>query len=129
VSDADEMSFHGSIPGLGTDVVPHRRGSSGSQSPQRSGHHWPYRAVHVLLVYWKDGTKDFYDQLRELGKEFKGSYKYQVEEWAIESEGPYKKLNERLLKFLEYDQDGALLIVYYGGHGGINKDKNHTWLW
>jgi hypothetical protein len=81
------------------------------------------------LMHLSDHSTSIHCVLCTNSPEFKGSYKYQVEEWAIESEGPYKKLNERLLKFLEYGQDGALLIVYYGVHGGINKDKNHTRLW
>lgn len=105
-------------------------GSRGA-SDQRPGsrRNYPYTAVYVLLLYWKEGNKDFYEELSKLGKEFKNSYCYKVEEWAIESRGPYKKLNQRLGEFLDYGQQETLLIVYYGGHGGIDKDRNHTWLW
>ena len=81
------------------------------------------------MIYWKDGEDEFYDQLKKLGKEFESAYGYKVEEWALGSANPYKDMTERLLKFLDYENEGTLLILYYGGHGGITKDRQHTWLW
>jgi hypothetical protein len=90
---------------------------------------YPYTDVHVLLIYWEDGNNDFYEQLQKLGKKLKSSYSYSVEEYALQSEEPYRTLNKKLTDFLDNGHENALLIIYYGGHGGINKDRNHVWLW
>jgi hypothetical protein len=96
---------------------------------QRLGSFAPYKEVHVLLLYWKDADDAFYKQLHNLGLRFQSLYGYDVEEWPIDSDEPYRKLNRKLFQFLEHDEENALLILYYGGHGSINQDRHHIWLW
>jgi hypothetical protein len=98
-------------------------------SGQRPGSFAPYKAAHVLLLYWNDGNDAFYKQLHNLGLRFESLYGYEVEEWPIDSEEPYRKLNRKLFQFLEHDNQDTLLILYYGGHGTINQDRHHIWLW
>jgi hypothetical protein len=88
-----------------------------------------YDAVKVLMICWKDSVEvEFERQLKALEKEFK-EYKFNVDpRYEIPSENPHRRLDLRLHEFLKYDGEGTLLIIYYGGHGINNKDKNHMWL-
>jgi hypothetical protein len=92
----------------------------------------PYETVNVLMLSWKDvddptERNEFQSQLRSLSEEFK-AYRFDVEEYKIESDVPYRKLSRRLDEFLHHDQEGALLIIYYGGHGLNNRDSHCIWL-
>lgn len=88
-----------------------------------------YNAVKVLMICWKDSAQsEFEKQLNALSKEFK-AYRFDVEPvYKIESEKPHQRLNLRLQEFLQNDQKGTLLIVYYGGHGENSQDRNNVWL-
>ena len=89
----------------------------------------PYTSVKVMMISWKDSAEDeFKSQLRELSIEFK-NYRFDVEEFEIPGVRPHQTLSERLQLFLRHDKEGSLLIVYYGGHGASNQDKNNMWLW
>jgi hypothetical protein len=88
-----------------------------------------YEAVKVLMICWKDAQKEFKRQLDELSKEFE-AYGFDVEPvYRIETQKSHQRLDLRLHEFLKYDKQGTLLIVYYGGHGQNNPDKNNIWLW
>lgn len=92
----------------------------------------PYKTVNVLMLSWKDIDDDkerdeFQAQLRSLSEEFR-AYRFDVEEYEIESHMPYRKLSRRLDVFLRHDHEGALLIIYYGGHGLNNRDSHCIWL-
>jgi hypothetical protein len=89
-----------------------------------------YTAVKVLMICWKDcAQKEFKKQLDELSKEFK-AYGFDVEPvYSIESHKSHQRLDLRLHEFLKYDKQDTLLIIYYGGHGRNNSDKNNIWLW
>jgi hypothetical protein len=82
------------------------------------------------LICWRDpGQPEFEKQLNSLAKEFK-AYNYDVYPvYKIESRNSHRQLDRRLHEFLQFDQDGALLIIYYGGHGKQSEDKNNIWLW
>jgi hypothetical protein len=91
-----------------------------------------YKRVHVLMLSWRDVENarertEFRSQLRALAEEF-DAYRFSVEEYEIESDMPYRKLSRRLHEFLGHDQEGVLLIVYYGGHGLNNRDSHCIWL-
>lgn len=89
----------------------------------------PYKAIKALLITWKDAEeKDFAIQRDSLEKEFK-LYGFGVEKFCIESDKPHRSLVPRLQQFLLNDKADSLLILYYGGHGMNNLDKEHIWLW
>jgi hypothetical protein len=90
----------------------------------------PYRSVRALLITWEDAAeKEFAEQREALAKEFK-QHGFVVEEaFEIKSTRPHQSLIPRLQQFLANDRDGTLLILYYGGHGMNNEDKDHIWLW
>jgi len=91
-----------------------------------------YERVKALLLSWQDvddarERHEFTTQLRRLADEFK-AYRFDVEEYKIESEKPYRKLSRQLDDFLRHDEEGVLLIVSYGGHGINNRDSHCIWL-
>lgn len=91
-----------------------------------------YTRVNALMLSWKDiddptEREEFKTQLRGLAEEFR-AYRFEVEEYEIESEKPYQKLSRRFDEFLQHDQEGTLLILYYGGHGLNNRDSHCIWL-
>jgi hypothetical protein len=88
----------------------------------------PYSAVEVLMVCWKDSAqKQFKEQLKSLAKVL-SAYNFHVMEYEIESKRPQQTFSARLLSFLDHDKPNTLLIIYYGGHGLNNKDKDCIWL-
>ncbi|KAH7010883.1 uncharacterized protein B0I36DRAFT_356477 [Microdochium trichocladiopsis] len=88
----------------------------------------PYSAVKVLMICWKDSAQNqFKQQLKSLAKELL-AYNFHVQEYEIESKNPQQTLTAELLSFLGHDKPHTLLIIYYGGHGLNNKDKDCIWL-
>ncbi|KAI5859745.1 heterokaryon incompatibility protein-domain-containing protein [Durotheca rogersii] len=92
---------------------------------------FPYSAVDALLISWKDSVQaqknQFKTQLQGLASELL-AHNFRVTEYEIESKRPQQRLSERLLLLLKHDKPGTLLIIYYGGHGLNNKDKDCIWL-
>lgn len=66
----------------------------------------------------------------ELRHVFCDMYHFDTEEWKIPSNGPHNSLAFKLMRFLEeHEGKESLLIVYYGGHGGMNDDRQCVWSW
>lgn len=90
-----------------------------------------YAAVHALLLRWDDEDPKLpvsieIDELREV---FEDIYHFSVEVWKIPSEGSHKKLNQKVLDFVERGGDSKdhLKIVYYGGHGMLAHNRQSCW--
>ena len=61
---------------------------------------------------------------------FQRCYDYQCEEWKIPSVRSHISLATRLLTFIsDYESKNNLLIVYYGGYGGIGEGRHCVWSW
>ena len=93
-----------------------------------------YKDVRVLLLSWQDsnvaGHVNFLGELLDLKKVFEDLYHYKCEEWRIPSKKPHRELDDKLGQFIkEFDAQETLLIVYYGGHGGMNEDRTSIWTW
>jgi hypothetical protein len=88
-----------------------------------------YDSVKVLMICWKDTRQhQFETQLKVLLAEFQ-KYRFDIEPiYRIESSRPHRTLSARLQVFLQSDKPGTLLILYYGGHGMMNKDKENIWI-
>jgi hypothetical protein len=91
-----------------------------------------YKEVHALLLSWEDDNLGVIKEVLDLEKVFVEIYNYHVEEWKIPRNRAHNSLAARLSKFLEnYDSEESgqqtLLIVYYGGHGGMNDDRQCVW--
>ena len=87
-----------------------------------------YRAVHVLLLNWEAddiGTSTELEELRDL---FKNRFAYSTEIWPIPSSQPENALEIKLgaVKQL-YGKERCLIIVYYGGHGKMDRDGRSIW--
>ena len=88
-----------------------------------------YAAVKVLMICWEHpDEREFETQLKALEKELR-EYKFDVDPpFKIPTKNPQRQLDQRMHKFLEYESNETLLVIYYGGHGINNQDKNHMWL-
>jgi len=89
-----------------------------------------YSAVHALLLHWEEddlGVKVEVERLRTVLEEY---YRYSVEEWVIPSTDSHNQLGDEIRRFSRaYKSKDNLLVVYYGGHGYLNAQRQHIWRW
>lgn len=80
-----------------------------------------YARVYALLILWEDEDPQLPVSLEvhELGVVLASIYKYEVQIYRIPSGGSHKRLNQKILDFVELGGDNKedLKIVYFGGHG------------
>ena len=88
----------------------------------------PYRTVYALMLSWEDAAEKEFKKQRQKLRQVLAAYNFDVEDYDIPSTEPYRKLNRRLGEFLDRDVEGALLIVYYGGHAITDRDRNNLWV-
>ena len=89
-----------------------------------------YRGAHVLLLSSEDDDLGVIDEVTELQDVFRQSYNYETEEWKIPSNRSHNALATKILQFLnDFEAKDSLLIVYYGGHGLMNDDRQCIWSW
>ena len=88
-----------------------------------------YTGVQVLLLSWVDDNLGVKKEVNELEKVFRQIYNFGTEIWDIPSgTKSHHSLAGKLWRFIEdYDDKDRLLIVYYGGHGGMNDDRQCVW--
>ena len=81
--------------------------------------------VHVLLLRWEEddlGTEKEIDDLEEV---FRDLYHYETERYVIPSDDSTLQLEDRLNDFRRaHDSEANLLILYYGGHGALEKHSD-----
>jgi hypothetical protein len=96
---------------------------------------YPYEEVHVLLLQWEKcdnlgTTKHGHtDQVRELMRVLVESIHVTTCLWkAIPSTDSFRYLKKLLHDFKShYSRPKNLLMVYYGGHGGVDGNGNLEW--
>lgn len=89
-----------------------------------------YIGVHVLLLSWEDDNLEVIKEVLELQDVFRVNYGFEAEVWRIPSRKSHNSLAGKLLRFVDdYDDKENLLIVYYGGHGGMDDDRRCIWSW
>ncbi|KAF7554477.1 hypothetical protein G7046_g6809 [Stylonectria norvegica] len=87
-----------------------------------------YKEVQVLLIRWEEDELEVEWELDELHKVFRDLYLFQTEQFLIPTQNSHRRLNRKALSFVEdHEEEDVLLIVYYGGHGVINKARQSTW--
>lgn len=87
-----------------------------------------YREVHVLLLSWEEDNLGVIGELTELQTVFKDMYRFDTETWKIPNRKSHNSLVSRMTRFLDdFEADDNLLVVYYGGHGGMNDDRQCIW--
>ena len=89
-----------------------------------------YHEVHVLLLSWEDDSLGVAKEISELDDVLRQAYNYRTEQWRIPGERSHNALATRLTAFLgDYETKDNLLIVYYGGHGCMNDNRQCVWSW
>ncbi|KAF5018727.1 hypothetical protein F66182_9286 [Fusarium sp. NRRL 66182] len=87
-----------------------------------------YKEVEVLLIRWEEDELEVEWELNELHKVFRDLYGFTTEQFLIPTQNSHRKLNHKALSFVEeHENEETLLVVYYGGHGVINKARQSTW--
>jgi hypothetical protein len=89
-----------------------------------------YKAVHALMLCWEGCEDAFRDQRSLMSAELR-KWNFEVEEYDIDANiAAHRRLNGRLLDFLNSKAaTDTLLIVYYNGHGQNDDDKASIWAW
>ncbi|RGP80476.1 hypothetical protein FLONG3_1404 [Fusarium longipes] len=86
-----------------------------------------YSDVQVLLIRWEEDELQVEDELNELKRVF-DLYGFITDRFLIPTSNSHRKLNQKVLSFVEeHEHEDTLLIIYYGGHGSINKARQSTW--
>lgn len=89
-----------------------------------------YAAMHVLLLSWENDDLGVMTELLELRNVFETYYSFNTQEWKIPSDESHNSLAFRCIEFLkDFGSPENLLIVYYGGHGLMNDDRQCVWSW
>jgi len=121
----DQQQYHIALQDLG------ERLQNAMNAAFPNDHRIRYFAVHVLMLFWEDEDPKLpvSIELDELGEVFENVYRFEVEKWGIPSEGSHKKLNHKVLDFIERGGDSKedLKIVYYGGHGMLAQNRQPCW--
>lgn len=90
-----------------------------------------YTSVYVLLLFWQDEDLKLPVSLEALDLKdiFENVYHFDVEAWGIPSDGSHKKVNQKILDFVDLGGDSKedLKIVYYGGHGMLGSSRQSCW--
>ena len=89
-----------------------------------------YKEVHTLLLSWEDDNLGVVDEINELEDVFRSLYGFEAQAWKIPSKRSHNSLAAKILGFLDdHESKDNLLIVYYGGHGEMNDDRQCVWSW
>ncbi|KAL8815419.1 MAG: hypothetical protein Q9223_005443 [Gallowayella weberi] len=95
--------------------------------PRASGSR--YSDVNVLLLSWEDDDLDVVTEITELSTVFSQVYGYETDHYRIPSTQSHIALARKILEsLLASDSSEKLLIVYYGGHGYMNDQRDCVWL-
>jgi len=79
----------------------------------------------VLLLRWEDDDLGTETELNDLEDIFQNIYHYNTEIYLIPSNDSTTQLEYKLNDFRRVHDNGTnLLIVYYGGHGSLDNNKN-----
>jgi hypothetical protein len=123
--ELDQLQYHISLKEIGEKL----QKAADIAFPNTT--HFRYSAVYALLIYWEDEDPKLPVSIEaaELHDVLKNIYNYDVEIWEIPSEGSHKKLNQKILDFVELGGDSKddLKIVYYGGHGMLACNRQAAW--
>lgn len=100
-----------------------------SAAHPRAGGGSRYTDVNVLLLSWEDDDLGVATEISELDDVFRYVYGYRTEQWKIPSTQSHIALVRRVLDLLtDSASHNKLSIVYYGGHGYMNRQRDCVWL-
>jgi hypothetical protein len=82
----------------------------------------------VCLIRWTEDDLEVKNEIDRLHDVFSTLYGFNTEIWLIPSAASQIQLTSVTCNFLQkFDAEGNLFIVYYGGHGTINKSRQNQW--
>ncbi|RDL32056.1 uncharacterized protein BP5553_09458 [Venustampulla echinocandica] len=86
-----------------------------------------YSKVYVLMISWEDDRSSA-DVSRLFGV-FRDIYHFETELWRIPDENCDIETTQKIAQFVQLggNSDEHLKIVYYAGHGGLNKNQDFVW--
>lgn len=92
------------------------------QMREVGGSRQPHHKAVILLISWAPELDELQtsDEVEKLGKVFSEKFNYVVVKAQIEKNDklPQHQISKHLADFVyDHDCDGALLIIYYAGHG------------
>ena len=86
--------------------------------------------VFVIFLVCTNACAGVKEEILGLQHVFSKIYHYKAADWQIPSKSAFNALRRKLNDFLnEYDGETNLLIVYYGGHGFMDKERRCMWSW
>ena len=91
-----------------------------------------YCDVVVLLLRWQDDDLGTETEVADLERVFRDIYHYRTERYKIPSSDSATQLEYKLNDFRRvYDHESSLLILYYGGYGSLdlNKQRQSRSIW
>ncbi|KAH8587443.1 hypothetical protein B0O99DRAFT_494001, partial [Bisporella sp. PMI_857] len=123
--ELERLQYHISLKEVGESLQQAANAAFPNENRMR------YSSVYVLLICWEDEDPQLpvSIEVNGLANVFEVVYNYRVEVWKIPSEGSHKRLNRKILDFVELggDRKGDLKIVYYGGHGMLARNRQLCW--
>lgn len=90
-----------------------------------------YTIVTVLVLSWQDEDPNLPVSLEisRLVDVFRNVYHFEVDEWKIPSQNSHFFVNQKIMGFVAPAPNDKehLKIVYYAGHGRLNKTRQLEW--
>jgi len=90
-----------------------------------------YTKVTVLLLSWQDEDPKLpvSIEISQLVHVFRDIYRFNVDEWKIPNQSSHWAVNHKIMEFVHPAPDDKehLKIVYYAGHGKLNKMRLLEW--
>ncbi|KAL8780921.1 MAG: hypothetical protein Q9213_006232 [Squamulea squamosa] len=97
-----------------------------SQLPEWRYRNWPtsrYSDVSVLLLKWAADNLGVIDEIKKLRNLLQSRFNFSAEIWEIPSDDPEDELTREILRFRKGKTRDSLIILYYAGHGGGDKEE------
>ena len=116
-----------SAPQSETDenFIPSPNTSSPSAAPATSPL-YPYNKVLALLLCWEDEQDGVWREITDLQGVFECAYNFDTEIYRIPSKNPETNLLDKIQELKEkVEKEETLVIVFYGGHGGMVPSKEN----
>lgn len=90
-----------------------------------------YKSINALLLSWQDDDLGVEKDIEKLKGLLASSYGCHTEQWKIPLAKPDFELTDRLRRFrVEHETENpgdCLFIVYYAGHGHLNRGRRTMW--
>ncbi len=123
--DIDRWNRHTSLQEFGGGLQSAARALFPNETRSR------YTRVTVLALSWQDEDPNLpvSIEISHLLHVFQNIYNFNVEDWKIPSQGSHWAVNQKIMEFVRPAPDDKehLKIVYYAGHGRLNKTRSLEW--